>query len=134
MGRSVPVNYLLDTHTLLWLEGDVAKLSTNAKAVITDDQNELYVSLASLWELQIKVRSGKLRLPPNLIENLVNQPTSAQLKLLSIKGEHILTFRFTPQFHKDPFDLMLITQAIYEGWPIVSSDAMFSNYPVTVIW
>jgi len=128
------VKYLLDTHILLWLEGDSTKLSPSARAIIDDDTNGLLVSFASLWELQIKARSGKLKLSSFLLENLVLQRELSELQLLPISGEHILTFGTIPQFHKDPFDLMVIAQLLYEGLPIISADAIFTSYPITVIW
>lgn len=125
---------LLDTHTFIWFVEDNPKLSHDAKALIENGDNEVFLSAASLWEMAIKVNLGKLDLglpfetfvPQQLAHNLVS--------LLDIRFSHIIPVATLPLHHRDPFDRLLISQSITEQMPIVSADTALDGYPITRLW
>jgi len=127
---------LLDTHTLIWFALNNPLLSVTAQVLIEDLNNEILISPASLWEIAIKVSIGKLSLN-RPYEDLVDecfQP--GMFKLLPIEPVHtnrLVTLPY-PSRHKDPFDRLLIAQAIVEDIPIISADVAFDAYPVRRIW
>lgn len=127
---------LLDTHTFLWLVEGSTSLSTPAAAALSNPANELFLSVASIWELAIKTSSAKQKLSlSEPLETFVAKWTAAyQLKELPILGRHALQVRALPDRHRDPFDRILIAQALTEGMTLVSADTQFAAYPVTVIW
>jgi PIN domain nuclease of toxin-antitoxin system len=121
---------LLDTHTLLfWLKGS-PRLSPVAQAALSDEANRIMVSAATVWEIAIKVKIGKLRAPADLVDRLIEQ----QFELLSITCAHGQRAGALPLHHRDPFDRMLIAQAQAEGIPIVSNEGIFDSYGVQRIW
>ncbi|MBU7583182.1 MAG: type II toxin-antitoxin system VapC family toxin [Nostoc sp. TH1S01] len=123
------MNYLLDTHTLLWWLDNDNKLSTEAKQIIANPENVIFVSAVSAWEISIKKAIGKLSAPDNLAEAIsVNC-----FEVLLITIEHGLKAGSLPNYHNDPFDRMLIAQAMSENLIIISKDAQFSQYGVNVI-
>lgn len=125
---------LLDTHTFIWWDSQPEQLSTQALDLLTDATNELILSVASLWEIQIKRQLGKLHLQSPLSEILVQQQLTNNLVVLPIALEHVLALDQLPLHHKDPFDRILIAQAIYEQAILVSADAVFTAYPVKTAW
>lgn len=125
---------LLDTHTFIWWDSQPEQLSDQALDLLTDATNELILSVASLWEIQIKRQLGKLRLHSPLSEILVQQQLTNNLVVLPIVSEHVLALDQLPPHHKDPFDRILIAQAICEQALLVSTDAAFAAYPVKTIW
>jgi len=125
---------LLDTHTLLWLDISPSMLSSSAIEIIKNPNNELFISIASLWEIQIKHQIGKLALQYSLKEMITMQQQVNQIQILPITFQHILTLETLPLFHKDPFDRLLISQAIAENIPVVSKDHNFQQYDVKHIW
>ena len=124
---------LLDTHVFLWLNDDPSKLSPAARLVCDDSANSLYLSLASLWEIQIKQQLGKLQFDLPWQEMLTVQQQDNGLILLPIEISHIAALENLPLVHRDPFDRLLIAQAIQEGMTILSADSVFTNYPAPVI-
>jgi PIN domain nuclease of toxin-antitoxin system len=127
------MRYLLDTQTLLWaLEGS-PRLSRKARSLMEDPANTLTVSIASLWEIAIKVSIGKLELAQPLREIIVKLP-EADISILPIEPQHILEVERLAFIHRDPFDRMIIAQAIAEHFEIISSDEVFLQYPVKVHW
>ncbi len=125
---------VLDTHAFLWFVGDEPRLSENARALIEDRATNPFLSIASVWEMAIKVGLGKLtpHVPfPMLISEQLNENGIA---LLDITVDHALHVAQLPYHHRDPFDRMLIAQAITEGLPIISADSVFDTYSVTRIW
>lgn len=125
---------VLDTHAFLWFVGDEPRLSENARALIEDRATNPFLSIASVWEMAIKVGLGKLtpHVPfPMLISEQLNENGIA---LLDITVDHALHVAQLPFHHRDPFDRMLIAQAITEGLPIISADSVFDTYSVTRIW
>jgi PIN domain nuclease of toxin-antitoxin system len=123
---------LLDTNAFLWGLNAPEKLSVSARNAIAS--SERLLSLASIWEILIKVRVGKLPLPVPAGNYLTMQMRSNGVSLLSIKLAHVLQIERLQLHHRDPFDRMLIAQAVEENLPIVTSDRHFSRYPVEVIW
>lgn len=100
----------------------------------TDPRNRLLLSAGSAWEMQIKMQIGKLRLSLSLEELLGNQQRVNNLEMIPITLGHILGLERLPMHHKDPFDRLLIAQAIAEGAALVSGDSIFANNPVEVVW
>jgi PIN domain nuclease of toxin-antitoxin system len=126
------MRYLLDTHIFLWWIGDQPKLSEAIKRAIAAPENEIYVSAASAWEMIIKSAIGKLSLPPSPEEFIRNQLRLNRMFPLPISIEHALTIATLPMIHKDPFDRMLIAQAISEGLVLITDDPVIKNYQVNV--
>jgi len=120
---------LLDSHALLWWLDDAPTLSADARAAITDPENLVVVSVASLWELAIKVMIGKLDLPGDFEEVLSRQG----FQLLDVNANHVYALRSLPLHHRDPFDRMLVAQARVEGLRIVTRDAWVASYEVPVL-
>lgn len=125
---------LLDTHTFLWWVGDAPELTPAARRAIADVNNECYLSLASCWELSIKSSLGKLRLA-SLVESFVSEHLTANgFTLLNIELRHTAKVEKLPFHHRDPFDRLLIAQAISEKLTIVSADKVFRDYGVKVLF
>lgn len=125
---------LLDTHTFIWWDSEPAKLSAQALALCQDQQNSLVPSVASVWEMQLKLQLGKLKLTLPLSEIIENQQQTNHLEILPILLPHVLAVQNLPVHHKDPFDRILITQANVEDAIIVSNDPMFPKYTNKVLW
>src|SRR6516225_1627009 len=125
---------LLDTHTFLWLVEGSPHLSAAARAALADPANELYLSVASVWELAIKTGNKKLTLSDPLDSFVGKWALTYQLALLPINTPHALAVAGLPDHHRDPFDRMLIVQALVEGMTLVSADAKFAPYPVPILW
>lgn len=128
------MNYLLDTHAFIWLDGPFNKLSPAVQNAITDPNNTIYLSLVSLWEMQIKFQAGKLKLRSPLIDILSDQQKNNQIQLLPITLTHILELNNLPDNHRDPFDRLLIAQAKAEGISLITDDPQIAKYPITVFW
>ena len=128
------MNLLLDTQAFVWLDSDQGKLSQQARLACSDRQNALWLSVASAWEMQIKIALGKLRLSRSLAQIITDQQNTNGIQILPINLAHTLELQNLPPFHKDPFDRLLIAQTKYEGWKIISKDAEFKQYPVSVVW
>ncbi|MDF1582193.1 MAG: type II toxin-antitoxin system VapC family toxin [Methyloprofundus sp.] len=125
---------LLDTHAFLWLNEDSVRLSQKVKDLCLSGEHEFYLSMASPWEMQIKSQLGKLSLGMP-IEELVNKNRQENnIQLVAIDLAHISYLEQLPTHHKDPFDRIIIAQAIIEGFTIVSVDHAFADYSVSVIW
>ncbi len=121
---------LVDTHTLLWWLDDAPELSHAARSAISDPANEPLVSTASLWEIAIKQSLGKLTVPAELPDEILD----AGFDWLPISSEHAWAVSQLPLHHRDPFDRLLIAQALEERIPIVSRDERFTAYGVTIRW
>ena len=125
---------LLDTNAFLWsITGD-RKLGKNAAKAFLKEDNSLLLSVASLWEITIKVCIGKLFMPKPISNFLLDQLRLNGVNLLEISPEHVFGLEELPLHHADPFDRLIISQGIAEKVPIVSGDAVFRKYPVRVIW
>lgn len=127
------MNLLLDTHTLLWFLLDSPKLPPSTRAVLQDLSNPTFVSTVSLWEIALKHSLGRLELrtEPERFFDLVGE---SGFKLLPIDTTHIIGITKLALHHQDPFDRMLIAQAVVEGLFIVTKDRMFSQYHVPLLW
>jgi len=125
---------LLDTHAFIWADAEPQKLSASAKAACEDPANQLFLSTVSVWEMQIKVMLGKLTLRGPLRLVIQDWIQQSGLAIWPMNLEHVLHLANLPSHHKDPFDRMLVAQALVEGWDIVSHDPAISQYPVKVIW
>lgn len=124
---------LLDTHTFLWAISDDARLSHRAKQIFTGP-NDLWLSVASIWEILIKVRGGKLSLPKPSGSYLVKELGENRIEVLPIKLDHVLRIESLTAHHRDPFDRILIAQSIEEKLPLITADPLFERYPVDLIW
>lgn len=124
----------LDTHTFIWWDSEPAKLSPQALALCQDPQNSLLLSVASVWEMQIKLQLGKLRLTLPLAELIESQQRANNLEILPVLLAHVLALQHLPAHHKDPFDRLLIAQANVEDVALVSNDPMFPKYTDKVLW
>jgi PIN domain nuclease of toxin-antitoxin system len=124
---------LLDTHTFLWAIADEERLSRRAQQIYTGS-NDLWLSVASMWEILIKVQAGKLPLPEPAGPYLVKKLVQNQIEVLPITMDHALGIESLPFHHRDPFDRVLIAQSIEQGWPIITADPWFARYAIDVIW
>lgn len=125
---------LLDTSALiLWLE-DSPRLARRARAEIIDRQNQIYVSAVSAWEIAIKLSLGKLNVPRDAAMWLPGQLAADRFTPLPVEMHHALAVEGLPMHHRDPFDRLLISQAIVEGLTIVTGDRKFGQYDLTVLW
>jgi PIN domain nuclease of toxin-antitoxin system len=125
---------LLDTHTFIWLDTQPEKLSKTAMEICQDTDNQLYLSMASLWEMQIKVQLGKLKLKISLADMLTVQQQENDLNVLNIALAHIYQLQALPFHHNDPFDRLIIAQSVLENMTLISVDEKFKAYDVSVLW
>lgn len=125
---------LLDTHTVLWFLGGSERLSARARAVIDDPANTRFFSVAGAWEIAIKVSLGKLSLTAPFAELIPRQLHSNAIELLAIQPAHMAAVIGLPFHHRDPFDRMLVAQAVVEGAALVSVHAALDAYGVQRIW
>ena len=121
---------LLDTHILLWWLGDDKKLSENGRQFIQNPDNDIFVSHVSLWEIQIKTMAGKLNAD---LETIIQQLPDNNFQQLAIHSNHILTLAKLPSHHQDPFDRMLISQALSEPLHLITHDKNISLYSESII-
>jgi PIN domain nuclease of toxin-antitoxin system len=128
------MRFLLDTHTFLWMDASPDQLSENARASIQDTANELLLSYASIWEMQIKVQLGKLTLAKPLRSLVAEQEQTNRIQLLPITPEHIYFLDQLPAHHRDPFDRLIIAQSFVEQIPILGVDGIFKTYGVAIVW
>lgn len=128
------MNLLLDTHTLLWFLWDDPQLSETARGLIVDPANRKLVSVASAWEISIKVGVGKLNLGEMAATFLDRELMKNHFELLPITLAHATGVESLPHFHRDPFDRLLISQVLSEQLPILSADVVFDQYGVERVW
>ena len=125
---------LLDTHVLLWMAGNEAKLSAKAKKLVLNPESELFCSIASLWELSIKISLQKLSLPCTLAKFVEEEILGNNINFLAIKPTHTYTLSNLPFHHRDPFDRLLIAQAMRESLHVVTADSQFAAYAIQCYW
>ncbi len=125
---------LLDSHTLIWSQDDVSQLSPAASTALSDPSNELFLSLATVWELAIKVGKKRLPLSKPFRQWIETAIVNLELTLLPISLDHAEWQSQLPWHHKDPFDRMLIAQSLMEKYPVIGIDPLFDAYGVTRIW
>jgi PIN domain nuclease of toxin-antitoxin system len=124
---------ILDTHAFLWALAGDARMSRHARDIFAGP-TDLSLSIASIWEILIKVQSGKLNFPLPAGPYVLSKLAENSIKSLPISIDHLLALERLPMHHRDPFDRMLIAQSMEEGWPIITADPMFKHYPIRVIW
>lgn len=124
---------LLDTHVFIWWADQQESLSATALSALKEEANELLLSAASVWEMQIKVQLGKLKLSMPLQELVATQVEANDLRILPVELAHVLALNALPFHHKDPFDRLLIAQSIQEDVTLVSADPEFPAYPVKLL-
>ena len=126
------MNLLLDTHIFIWWDSDPERLHPATRAMLMNPDHGLLVSVASLWEIQIKQMLGKLTLRLPLADIITHQQTVNGIMMLPITEQHIYALDSLPPIHKDPFDRLLIAQARIEQIPLVTIDSIFDQYPVRI--
>lgn len=120
---------LLDTHILLWWLSNPTKIKKTARNLISDANSDIFLSSASIWELSIKASRGKFSMPGNLLEQLISE----RIEVLPINGTHALRSGTLPMVHYDPFDRIMISQAICEDMFFVSRDRAINGYDIKLI-
>ncbi len=126
--------YLLDTHALLWWLFDDTRLPAIARGVISDRQNDIYVSSASAWEIATKWRLGKLNCAAPLVADFEGWLHKAALRQLPITVAHANHAGGWRQAHRDPFDRMLAAQSVLEELPLLSRDPALAQFGITLVW
>jgi PIN domain nuclease of toxin-antitoxin system len=126
--------YLLDTTIFLWSLVNPDKLNRKAAALLEDSKQQLFLSPASSWEISIKWGSGKLRLPEPPTAYVTRRLSSHGIRSLPITHLHALAAGELPRRHLDPFDRMLIAQAVCEGLVLLTADPLFRKYEVETLW
>ena len=126
---------ILDTHAFIWFGvGDTSKIGKKALVAFSDTNNEIYLSMASLWEMAIKINIGKLKLPVSL-EELISKSKTNGIKILPISESHILAYQNLHLHHADPFDRLIISSAYSEDYGILTCDDKFKLYEnLTIVW
>ena len=125
---------LLDTNVFLWFISGNDQLSIKARNYIADFDNELILSVASLWEIAIKTSIGKLELLRPFDQLIPAQLEENSVDVLPIELNHLSKIINLEFHHRDPFDRLIIAQSITEKIPLITSDATFAKYPVNIIW
>ena len=126
------MNVLIDTQTLIWFCEDNSRLPASVKLYM-ERSSGLVVSMASFWEITIKTSLGKLTTAGN-IDSVMDNALSKGFNILQIEREHLIVLSTLDLIHRDPFDRLIIAQAIAENIPLISSDDIFKQYPVNCIW
>ena len=125
---------LLDTHTFLWFVEGNSNISSTARSMIEDEENQRFLSVASLWEMAIKVSMNRLTLQTSLTSLVMQQVYGNAIEVLEIRPEHLDVLAKMPFHHKDPFDRLIIAQSIAESIAVISKDSEFREYPVALLW
>jgi len=128
------VKLLLDTHAFLWWVGATRELGRRARAAIRNGRNECFVSVASGWEIAIKVSLGSLKIDGALDRFLPEQLVANSFQPLPIELKHCARVAALPFHHRDPFDRLLVAQALEDGLAIVTTDPVFAKYGVQRVW
>jgi PIN domain nuclease of toxin-antitoxin system len=131
------MNYLLDTHVIIWMLCDTKKLSRKVIAILQDGENKIFISAVSLWEISIKFKIGKLEFqgitPDGFLKSILKQ----DVEIISLDAEMAATYYQLESLHKDPFDLMLAWQAMNYEIPLISKDTCFNEFKIKgleLIW
>ena len=125
---------LLDTHAFLWWITDDSRLSLRAREIIADGRNDLFFSAASGWEIAIKANLGKVEVPDDLQRFLTEQLSRNAVQVLPVYLSHALHVYTLPSHHRDPFDRLLVSQAVLEKLALLSADPHIARYPVDLVW
>jgi PIN domain nuclease of toxin-antitoxin system len=124
------VKLLIDSNAFLWWSETSPRLGTGARQAIVDPANEVVISIAALWEIIIKTSLRKLTLPDDVETMVLTQGFST----LAVGFDHLRRLSVLPQIHKDPFDRLMIAQALSEGMPVATADRRFAAYGVQIVW
>jgi PIN domain nuclease of toxin-antitoxin system len=127
------MKYLLDTHALIWFLDDDKQLPIDIKNIICSDEADIYLSIASFWEMAIKIARGKLKLSQPLA-NLLDTLEDQSIALLPIQPAHILKLLDLPFEHNDPFDRIMIAQCLQDEIAFISNEELFLRYGVNRVW
>ena len=125
---------LLDTHAFIWYATDSSRLSTTARSLIDNGDNDILLSTASVWEMAIKHSIGRLNFSRPFMEFIKQQIAINRIEILEISFDHIEVVASLPLHHRDPFDRLIIAQSMTEQIPILSVDAIFDAYTIARIW
>ncbi|WP_193198022.1 type II toxin-antitoxin system VapC family toxin [Nostoc sp. MG11] len=128
------MNLLLDTHTFIWYVTGNSRLSNQVIELINNENNQILLSIASLWEIAIKQSLGKLSFSQPFEIFITQQLNLNDFSLIDITISHITVVATLPLHHRDPFDRLLIAQAVTENIPILSADKIFNAYPIRRLW
>jgi PIN domain nuclease of toxin-antitoxin system len=124
---------LLDTHTFLWAISGNQKLSRRAGEIFAGP-SDLWLSVASIWEILTKVQIGKMPLPKPTGSYIVKKLAENRIETLPVSLDHVLKIENLPMYHRDPFDRILIAQSLKENLPLITSDSVFNRYDVELVW
>ena len=127
-------SYLLDTHVMLWLANDSELLTDRVKDAFLDDNNSFFLSIASVWEMAIKMSLNKLSLSCTLDTFIDDHVRSNNISVAQIKAHHCYMVQNLPYYHRDPFDRIIIAQAIQENLTLISKDSAIRKYDVDSFW
>ena len=128
------MKYLLDTMVWLWSVGPTEKIGRAGLEILTSGAEEIYFSAASSWEIAIKARLGKFTLPEAPGRYVPRRLTDQGIRPLSVTQDHSLKVYDLPLHHHDPFDRMIIAQALAEEMVVLTADRLFKKYPVEIVW
>jgi PIN domain nuclease of toxin-antitoxin system len=128
------MKYLLDTMVWLWSVGSVEKIGAAGQQILEDGDAEIYLSAVSSWEIAIKARLGKYKLPDSPDRYVPRKLDRQGIRSLPVTSNHSLSVFRLPLYHHDPFDHLLMAQAVIEKMTILTSDRIFENYPVEIVW
>ena len=124
----------MDTCVFIWLCDEPELLTQRVRDICDDPDSELYLSISSIWEMQIKALLGKLELKASLVDAVTHSKNNNRLRILGIEESHVFGLKKLPSIHKDPFDRLLISQAKELNMALLTCDAKIAQYPVNVIW
>jgi len=127
------MNYLIDTHALLWMMFEPKKLSLKASEILSDKYLQKFISITSLWEIAIKNRIGKLSLPMGMV-GIFFKIDAVGIGRIGVNQRHIEIFNTLPLLHRDPFDGIIIATALSESMTIITGDENIQKYDVSWIW
>lgn len=125
---------LIDTQAIIWFAENNPQLSATARKAIETPENDCFVSMVSFWEISIKMNLGKLNINNLTLLEFMDEVTTNGFPTLDIQRDHVLENEKLQLLHRDPFDRLIIAQAIAENMPVVSSDPAFDLYPIQRIW
>lgn len=128
------MRFLLDTHSFLWWVHKDDRLSDTAREIISEEQNEIFVSVASAWEIAIKAGLGQLDIPRGPERFITRHTELNDFRVLPINLPHAFRVYELPDIHRDPFDRILVAQARAEDMPILTIDPEIARYPVETLW
>ena len=128
------MKYLLDTQALLWITNNDPKLSAKVKNLFLNQDNDMDVSMATIWEMSVKISLQKLFIPGNIADFVRDHIRGNQINIMKIELAHIYQLENLKFYHRDPFDRLIISQALAESIPIISYDKMFDKYPIRRVW